>query len=139
MVKGMGGAMDLVSSGSRVVVTMEHANKVLPAQITVVARLHGPCPHLLELCLLLSVPLSAWTLRLRISRWTDLSPRCCCSLGARTQNGKPKILKECSLPLTGSRVVNCIITELVRTPVLLLRFPLTPVFDRLPAWHPVLS
>lgn len=70
LIKGMGGAMDLVGSGrTKVVVTMEHNAKVMNEEITLI------------------------------------------NFVCFFQDGSPKILPSCSLPLTGKGVVDIIITE----------------------------
>ena len=77
LVKGMGGAMDLVASGSRVIVTTEHMDKKGQRR-----------PYLHQL--------PSLTLRCALP---SFSP------------GNPKILQNCTLPLTGMHVVDKVITE----------------------------
>lgn len=76
MVKGMGGAMDLVSNkDTKVVVTMEHTAKVI--------YFFHHIPNITATCMY-----------------------------SILKQGRHKILEECSLPVTGTRCVNTIITEM---------------------------
>lgn len=90
LVKGMGGAMDLVSSPDQtmIIVCTDHTDKVSSASPD--AAPGGP--------------------RRSLEALEHSKSK---SAGADgTQHGKPKIVQECSLPLTGSRCVSMIITDL---------------------------
>src|ERR1043166_4767921 len=92
MVKGMGGAMDLVAGAKRVIVAMEVdergnlANWMIPGKM--VKGMGG------------AMDLVASARRVIVA------------MEHATKEGKPKILKRCTLPLTGTEVVDTIVTEL---------------------------
>jgi acyl CoA:acetate/3-ketoacid CoA transferase beta subunit len=98
MVKGPGGAVDLTASGSRVVVTMEHTAKVLRSFLLLFL------PYLLA-CSAQVLLLFFFSLLYAMHGFKFIL------LGYVVQDGTPKIMEQCSLPLTARRCVNRLITE----------------------------